>query len=178
MKVGDKDSFAIEFELDQQYGGPWLFGKFCYWISGIKVGDYELGTSLRDLLFQMRWAVKDCGNRSGGILCDVTPEKAFLILDSLLYESEDSASTSEFPALDTPARFEISIPVDVFDQWKVYLIECDRIARILVRNSNEGVIKSATLPKGAFDLVTKEVFDRLNRLHDQEGGVHSSSGEL
>ena len=49
MKVfGDYYTFAICYELDSNYGRAWLFGKFCYWIGGVQVGDYELGTSLRE----------------------------------------------------------------------------------------------------------------------------------
>jgi hypothetical protein len=60
MIIGEKTSFAIEFELDENAGGAWLFGKFCYWVGGSMLGDYPLGASLRDILFLMTQVVGDC----------------------------------------------------------------------------------------------------------------------
>jgi Immunity protein 42 len=36
MEFGDRNSFAIEFDLDEHYEGVWLFGKFSYWIKEVK----------------------------------------------------------------------------------------------------------------------------------------------
>jgi hypothetical protein len=168
--IGAKDHFAVEFELDQEYGGPWLFGSFCYWIDGARVGDYELGTSLRDVLLQMRSVVTDCGNRSGGMLCDLPADTAFLVLDGLLYESEPVVTPRAFQMPDSPARFEVKIPVDVFDSWKIYLIECDNTARMIFRNTNDGRIEVARLAMGAFDTVISDAFNRLDSLYHQNAG--------
>ena len=78
MKFGDKQTFAVEFKLDQDYCGAWLYGEFCYWIADVQVGDFNLSTSLRDVLWDMKWLVHDCGNRAGGILCGLTPRKYFV----------------------------------------------------------------------------------------------------
>lgn len=59
MKFGNYSEFAIEFELDESYGGEWLYGKYRYWIKGKPVGDYDLGTSLRDILFLMKTILSD-----------------------------------------------------------------------------------------------------------------------
>jgi hypothetical protein len=166
MEFGDKRSFGVEFELSENHGGAWLYGKFCYWINGVQVGDYELGTSLRDILFQMKWIVHDCGNRGGGILCNLRPDKAFSLLDGLLYENSERRTNHETQSLDTPARFEITIPVDIFNQWKAYLIECDNNATIVYKNIDEIDAQVATIPIGFFDRVIKEAYDNLNRLYD------------
>jgi hypothetical protein len=175
MVIGNKDSFAIQFELDQAFGGSWLFGKICYWIVGIMVGDYELGTSLRDVLFQMRWVVADCGNRAGGALCDLAPEKAFSMLDGLLYEPNDAAATAEATSIDTPARFAVSIPVEVFDDWKVYLIECHQVAIIIFRSAKDAAIRSVVLETGLFDRVIREAFDCLDELYELNRGTPGST---
>lgn len=55
---GDVSRFAVEFELDRDCGGVWMFGRFFYWCGGQRVGNDE-STSLRDVLFQleqMEWA--------------------------------------------------------------------------------------------------------------------------
>ena len=171
--IGDRESFAVQFELDEEYEGPWLFGKFCYWIGGIRVGDYELGTSLRDVYFGMKWLPHDCGNRGGGILCNLTPEESFSALDGALYRDEVSPDTGHCELPDSPARFNVSIPVDVFDKWKIYLIECECVARMLFRNTEDGVIRVTNLSQGVFDSVIKEVHAYVERLYDRETASQS-----
>jgi hypothetical protein len=168
MKFGDKKSFAVELEFDEDYGGVWLFGKFCYWVNGYQIGDYELGTSLRDVLSGMKWVVYDCGNRNGGILCESSPEEVFFILDNLLYGSEEFTKATDPHLPDTPAKFEITIPVDVFFQWKAFLIECGNEARVLFKGTDSEDIKVGTLPIGLFDNVIKEVYDYLDKSHERE----------
>lgn len=173
MIIGHRETFAVEVELNREYGGPWLFGKLCYWVCGAMVGDYNLDTSLRDVLLGMRWIVRDCGNRDGGSLCDVSPENAFSTINNSLYATDRVADPVPFQVPDTPARFDVTIQVDVFNQWKIFLIECDGVDRMLFRNIGDGDLRQATIPKGVFDEVLKQVFDYLSSLHSREGDSSS-----
>lgn len=165
MEYGNRSSFAVEFELDKNYGGEWLYGKFCYWIGGLRVGDFEMGTSLRDVLLQMKHMVSDCGNRDGGTLCSLSPAEAFSVIDPLLYgESSNNALGSP----DTPARFDISIPVDVFDSWKIYLFECKDSAEIVFRKNSEAKVRSYSLRHGEFDQIIKKVYLKLDDLYEKQ----------
>lgn len=168
MKFGDKETFAVELELDEDYVGAWLFGQFCYWINGVQVGDYQLVVSLRDVLSGMKWIVYDCGNRKGGVLCKHRPEEVFSILDKSLYGSEEFEAANDHQLPDTPARFEITVPVEVFNQWKAFLIECGDRASVLLKYAGDEGVKISTLPIGAFDNVIKEVYDYLDKLHERE----------
>jgi hypothetical protein len=123
---------------------------------GSQVGDYNLGTSLRDVFFQMKWIVFDCGNRAGGVLCKYNPEVVFYGLDGALYESSDFDIGSEFELPDTPARFDISIPMDIFDGWKIYLIECGDKAIIHFKSIDDTDIRVVSIAIGIFDSVIKE----------------------
>lgn len=165
MKFGDKQSFAVELELDKDYGGAWLFGKICYWINGVQVGDYELGTSLRDVLSGMMWIVNDCGNRQGGALCGLSSQDVFYVLDEALYGSEASGTANDLETAETPARFEIKIRLDVFNGWKVFLIECGDRATILFKSADDEDVKVCALPSGAFDEIIKEVYNYLDDFH-------------
>lgn len=170
MEFGHRQHFAVQFDLDKNYGGSWLYGKFCYWIIGNQVGDYDLGTSLRDVLFQMKWIVNDCGNRDGEVLCSLSSQDIFSAIDGSLYEDNEDRNAGEIPLPDTPARFEIKIPVDIFDQWKIYLIECDKTARILFKSTTDTDVHVVVIGIGVFDSIIKEVYDSLNKLYDSEVG--------
>lgn len=171
MEIGDRRKFAIELDLDEHYEGVWLFGRFSYWINGDRVGDYDLGTSLRDVLFQMKWIVFDCGNRDGGILCTHSPEKVFYWLDGALYDDSDISGEIELP--DTPARFDIRIPVDIFDEWKIYLIECNDNAKILFKSDKESDIRVVSIAVGLFDSVIKDTYNYLDELYEREVAASS-----
>ena len=168
MEFGDKKSFAVELSLDENYNGAWLCGKLCYWINGVQVGDFELGTSLRDVLFQMKWIVHDCGNRHGGILCELRPQDVFSKLDESLYGSSEDQASNDFLLPDSPARFNITLPVDIFDQWKAYLLECGDKSTILFKNIHDMDIKEGVIPTGLFDNVIKEVYEFLNYCYEKE----------
>ena len=166
MEFGDRALFSVQLELDADYGGSWLYGRFCYWVNGTRVGDYDLGTSMRDVFFKMKWVVNDCGNRKGGQLCSLLVEEAFLLLDKSLYGAKENAQESWLP--DLPARFDVRPPVDVFDEWKMYLIECGDRDLMLYRNSNEVDVQVFGTPVGVFDTVIKQAYAHLENLYQSQ----------
>jgi hypothetical protein len=171
-RIGHRDSFAVEFALNENHGGKWLFGKFCYWIGGVQVGNYDSGTSLQDVFLQMRYVVADCAKRNGGPLCTLEPAEVFSKLDASLYGVSDYQVEEEFQSIESPAWFNITIPVDVFDGWKVYLIECDRNALFLFKRLEENRVQTFSVAIGVFDRVIREIYESLEQLY--ENAVSSS----
>ncbi|WP_277403523.1 Imm42 family immunity protein [Achromobacter insuavis] len=50
MEFGDRNRFGVNLDLNEDYGGVWLFGKICYWICGNMVGNYDVeDTFIQDL---------------------------------------------------------------------------------------------------------------------------------
>jgi hypothetical protein len=163
MDFGDRSIFAIQLELDSNPGGAWLFGRFCYWIHGKQVGNYELGTSLRDVFLNLKWIAHDCGNRRGDRLCLSPPEELFELLDRSLYGVETLAPDVWLP--ESPARFDIRPPVDVFDGWKVYLVECNAIDLFVYENIGTArKIEAFKAPTGRFDMAVQQSYLYLERL--------------
>lgn len=97
MIFGDTTVIAAQLELDRDHGGPWLFGWFCNWINGTQIGDYNLGTSLRDVFFSMKWIADDRGNRQCTGLCNLPGEEVFRLLDSALYGPDEILSKAHYP---------------------------------------------------------------------------------
>lgn len=165
MIFGDRTVIAAQLELDSDHGGSWLFGRFCYWINGTEIGNYNLGTSLRDVFFSMKWIVGDCGNRQANGLCDLRGEEAFSLLDGFLYGPEEIVSIASLP--QTPARFDITPPVDIFEGYKIFLLECKEcdliLYRRLIRDASVQVFKTE---HGVFDGVIKETYDYMEALYE------------
>jgi hypothetical protein len=163
MLIGKKESIAIEYELDKNYGGVWMYGRICFWINNIRVGDYDLGTSLRDVLFQMKYLIADNGNRDGLILCEMPYEEVFYQLNESIY-GDPLYIISKI--LDTPARYDIRIPVDVFELWKIYLIDCNDFSIILFKNETEEYVHSAYIERGEFDSIVNQLYCDLDCFYE------------
>jgi hypothetical protein len=156
--IGDENAFAVEFDLDVNHGGSWMYGRICYWINCDQIGDYSLGTSLRDVLFSMKYLVGDCGNREESMLCELPYNEAFHVIDKSIFKS------TAIDKIDMPSRFKISIDVDVFDFFKVYLIDCSNKSIILYKKNQEET-KYFVLKKGWFDSVIKRFYITLDSIY-------------
>lgn len=163
MLIGKKESFAVEYELEKNHGGIWMFGKICYWINYAQIGDYELETSLRDVLFAMKYIIHDCGNREGFVLCERSPEETFFQLSELLYGDIDNVSV-ELP--DMPARFDVRIMDEVFKYWKIFLFDCNDFAIILYKKDIEESVHYFHLNRGEFDNVINQLYSALDSIYE------------
>lgn len=166
MEFGDKSRFAIAIDLDREHGGAWLFGRICYWIGNAIVGRYDLGTSLRDVLFQITYILGDRGKRTCSALLHLEKEKLFsIILDAL---NEKNNNILQYTGQDfLPARFDVRIPVDVFDTWRVFLVEGDGAAKLLYRESEFSEVVETTLQFGEFDRVFERACIYLEHLYGE-----------
>ena len=171
MEFGDRSRFAVSFELNERSGGPWMFGKFCYWINDRAIGDYEQGTSLRDVIVALKWIVFDAGKREDCRRFSMPGEDVYRAIDSSLYGHPENAGDSEG---DTTAQFEVCPRVDVFNEWKVYLIDCGEQARLLYKSASDRNPNEFFLRKGEFDGYIKRAWDELNALYDQAIGDQAS----
>jgi len=162
MLIGKKETFAVEYELDSNHGGEWMFGKICYWINNVQIGDYELGTSLRDVLVAMAFLVSDCGNREGLNLCKLSSEEVFSQLNEAIFGNNENIN--DLP--DIPARFNIGIQVDVFDNWKIFLVDCDCESVFIFKDLTEENVHHSKIPIGEFDGVIKEFYSKLEAIYD------------
>lgn len=170
MIIGTKLGFAIEFKLDNEFGGVWMYGKFCFWINNQCIGDYDSGTSLRDVLFQMKNIIRDNGNRRNDVLFILGKDELFYRLNSALYGCEESPYFN-IANDETWSRFNIKITVDVFDGLKIFLVENQEKARIIfkyLRENEEGEIKEFSLESGEFDSIALRAYKKLERLYNIE----------
>jgi hypothetical protein len=168
MEFGDRTRFAVSLELDENSGGQWMFGKFCYWIDGKMVGNYEEGTSLHDVLLALKWIAFDSGKREDCARFEMPPEDVFEAIDSSMYGHPENAN-SEFDG-DATARFEVCPKVDIFAKWKIYLIDCRSQARLLYKNLSDLNVSEFFLRRAEFDECIQLAWDELNALYDRAAG--------
>ncbi|HBV85579.1 MAG TPA: hypothetical protein DEF42_02730 [Desulfosporosinus sp.] len=170
MIIGNKSEFAIEYELAADYGGVWMFGMICYYIKGKQIGDYELGTSLRDVMFHIHKKIRDNGKRIHEELFHLSKFDLFNRLNEVLYGYKDS-EYEEVGLKEMWARFDIVPRVDIFDESKVFLVEDKNQSRIVFKEGlSQGLrgIHEAYITKGAFDRVIFETYKQLDNIYDLE----------
>ena len=165
MIIGNRSNFAVEFELDKEYNGVWLFGKFRYWIKGRRIGDYEMGASLRDVLFSLDTILYDIGNRTHVKLFSLEGKELFAMLDNTFYEESQYVEVANE---ENWARFNINLPVDIFDDYRMYIVENFETARILIKHTSDIEFQEVKLPKGMFDEVILKAHQELDSLYNNE----------
>ncbi|MFM9276889.1 Imm42 family immunity protein [Paenibacillus jiagnxiensis] len=170
MLVGDSNKFAVQFELNNDYGGPWMFGKFCFWIGGTRVGDYESGTSLRDVLFLLEPIVKDNGNRSNEKLFLLNAKECFYRLNEAFYG--DSEQYDSMALEESWARHNVCPSLDIFNDWKIFLIAFEGNARFLIQNLNSSPdtndVMEFFVHVTDFETVLSETYEILNDIYNKE----------
>lgn len=165
MEFGDRTRFAIAFELDQNPGGPWLFGRFCYWIDSKIIGDFDAGTSLRDVLFQMRYVVGDRGRRLYPRLSALPADTIFHLISTSLNETSDDIL--QYVSEDfLPARLDVRIPIDIFNLWDIFLVEGVDEAKLVYCETGSPNIEVMTLLPGEFDTVVESAHACLDRIYN------------
>ena len=168
MLIGNRSSVAVEFELSEEYGGVWLFGKFCYWLKKQCIGDFEYGTSLRDIFFELETIIQYKGNREHKELFSLSAFGLFYRIDNALYGAQHS-NDEERAMEESWARFNVTLSVDIFSGWKIFLIEDCEDARIITGRLNEdgrsyNNIYEVTLKCGEFDRILNEAYKEMNKL--------------
>lgn len=163
--IGDKTTFAVSLALDNDCGGAWLYGKFCYWINAQQIGDYEPGTSLRDILRMIKWLAFDNGNRFDENLCTLSKEVILSNLNHLFHSTDNGMINIPIP--DSFARFDIKMDVDVFDNWdSIYLIDCHDVSRIILKRKKQHDILEYRIPIGTFDKAILEAYQKIDSLYE------------
>lgn len=163
--IGDRKRFAFAYSLDAQSGAEWMFGRCCYLVAGIEVGDFSLGVSLRDVYIQMTSIVKDNGNRFDSRLCGFDESKVFELLQYELYEASNDEITGIGSVIATPARFDVRIPVDVFDYCSMFLVDCEEQSK-LIYSVDDKEVSVVSLQIGEFDDVMTTVFNDFGEMYD------------
>lgn len=168
--VGERSRFAVEYELDENHGGEWMFGRFCYWCDGLQVGDFELGTSLRDALFQLDELAKNRRFHANPRFNAMPAKAVFRLLDTALFGPIDLGNT-DVAEVEQWARHNIVPPLDVFDHWKGFLLEDEQTARLIFASDPYVDVRELSLKADEVDAVLDSVRSSLTGIYEHELNV-------
>lgn len=119
---------------------------------------------MRDTLFQLESIVRDNGNRAAKSTVQLTSQDAFEKINDALYGNDESQLTFE----EQCARFNVCPLIDVFNNWKIFLIEEQTQARIIYQNLMAKKISEKVLDSGEFENVIREAYEKISQLYDDE----------
>ncbi|MDH4981436.1 Imm42 family immunity protein [Hyphomicrobium sp. D-2] len=130
-----------------------MFGKFCYWCGGLRVGNYELGTSLRDVLFELDRISIYHNSRASTRFASMPTKDLFQQLDSALF-SFSAETLQGLPDKEQWARHNMCPSVDIFDGWKIFLCDTnDEAGRLIFSKDPFDGVTELCLAKHEVDLI-------------------------
>lgn len=162
--IGEQKKFAVQYEVSQVYEN-FIYGKFCYLINNMQIGEYEEGVTISDLLWGIQDIVKDNGNRVHNELFELDVDQLFYRLNSTLF-GEGNDKYNEVAESEVWARFNIGLNIDIFRGYKIFMVESNYEARIVLSDKN-GVINQYYTDKGVVDTVFAELYNELNEVYER-----------
>jgi hypothetical protein len=166
MFIGDKSRFAIEYELDETDLPPaeaarWLYGRICWWARGERIGTYAEHETTGEISGALRFILKEEGTRFNRELFQMPSEDALMLIVKALYL--DDGQSDEQMAEDARkfSRFYVSPGSDVFDDWRIVLIEGERSAKLLWCRQDYGPVQESILELGEFERVAGDYLKSL-----------------
>jgi len=159
---GDKLRFAAESDLASDPGGPWMFGRLRFWCGGLTVGDFDLGTSLRDALFQLETVERYCRRRQSVRFAGTAAVQVFHLLDAALYGKWD-IDNHMLAEQEEWARFNVLPDLDVFEGWKVFLLETPTAGRLILSPAPYEAVGEVAVAPGEVDSVLRLETDYLRQ---------------
>jgi hypothetical protein len=153
--------------LNDDYGGVWMLGRVCFWCAGCRVGDFEMPTSLRDVLFQLDQMRRDTGRRENSRFDNVPATVFFRLVYDALFGGT-GLSDSAIAEQEQWGRHNILPSVDVFDGWKAFLLENGETGRIVFSAKPYEEIHEALVEVGLVDTVLDEGRHFLWEIYDRE----------
>ena len=147
-----------------------MYGRFRYWCGGREVGNFKLVTSLRDVLFMLEGMRRDIGKRQNPRFWQMSPTDMFRLVDGGLFGQRDIAPL-ELSIEEQWARHNISPPVDVFDDWKLFLVEDATKGRIVFSQSPYSEVREVAVSAGEVDTVLESTRVALEDVYNRETGA-------
>lgn len=170
MLFGDQSRFAIEFVLDDNPGGAWLYGKTGYWICGWIIGLRETSTTLRDTLFLWDRISRDAGTRQHDTLMSLGTKQLARTLYCSMYGTGIGPCPEDYwdrSIEEQWARFDVGPHAESFDPWFIYTVEDRLIARLIVVDTRDTSFTEYRLEPGEFDRVLQTALVILWGYYDE-----------
>ncbi|HEW98751.1 MAG: hypothetical protein DRR16_13300 [Candidatus Parabeggiatoa sp. nov. 3] len=166
MIIGDKHSFAVQFEVNPE-PDSWLFGHICFVVKYSEVGDYLDETSLSTAVGYLMELLWYKGLREESKLFHLEKKELFWKIDKALYGDTEASIEECQDNWERFAKFHaLSSGIDIFDNWKGYLIEHKDQGKLIIKNPS-GEIQEDSLKAGELDSVLEEVVNFFEQNYSQ-----------
>lgn len=137
---GDRETFAIEVETVIDQVSSEQLARLSYWLLSQQLVSPDFYDSL-DIVSAMKWVRHDCGNRQGGVLCNLPDAQIHAFIQSVLRDDQEGQSV---PLRNLPrdvARFNLFFHPTHGEGW-LFLLGCNELGRLLYRGSDTAPLLS------------------------------------
>ena len=147
-----------------------MFGNARYWCGGREIGNFGEQTSLRDLLFMLEGMRRDVGKRQNPRFWNMAATDMFRLVDAGLFGNRDLAPLS-LSMEEQWARHNITPSVDVFDDWKVFVVENETRARVVFSKDPYTSVESVEMNAGEVDTTLESTRITLGKIYEREAAM-------
>ncbi len=170
---GDKSRFAIQYELDENFYGEWLYGRCYFWCNNMQLAKSEGSVTLRDVLFgsdRIQWGRP----RSNPRFTNLSASEAFNLLNTCLYgfviggaREELSEELEEASNNEQWLRHYVTPEAGNLYSYRLYLLEESDHARLIFSKDPFNEVDEFILNNGEFDAILDEFRMELDNLYNQ-----------
>jgi hypothetical protein len=135
---GTKEKFAIEIAIDHNFTGPFLVGRFRYWLNGVDISVSSDELHLTDLLHSMVWTNRENGMRECCKLFNLPDDVLSNYLEVRSIESPElAAMTAEIGDIDVEVVvFNLVFHTLLKDDCWLFLLSCGEKAKLVKKLPN------------------------------------------
>jgi hypothetical protein len=167
--VGDHSTFAVEFDLRQNFSGKWndWWGCFWLWVDGRVVGNPAEIEMIIIALGSLMSTAEETGMRPSSLVPADSPKEMLEAVMWARYGEDDIRMSSLIPNVEQLYPFEV-LPGSTgpfFDNWEAVLVEQGDTEHFIFRERDKEVVE-VIWPLGTFrDVVSRASleFESLKR---------------
>jgi len=174
--IGNKETFAVQFELDDDCSGKWMLGKFCFYINNQMIGDYNMGATLSVVLNDFHYIKNDIIKQESSKLFNLNDRQILGLIVRYCYD--DFAIDSYLSENADPNCFRISIGDECMDAFFLYVVNNGQEAKIIYGKDStilndkynfevdpNNLISNIIIPQKEFDDVIEKTYLCLNDIY-------------
>jgi hypothetical protein len=170
MICGDRNRFAIEFEIELIDDSPWVFGTFFFWVDGSRYGNPEDTVALNASVGTARWFLDRSFNMEHEEWFDMPKEELFGLI--------------ALPAADAPLEYYGYAVDDVgmssFDKYKdtfVLVKNREGKERLVWKSEIDQLLREILLDAMEYERVLEEFIQSYEKERERLIAKKSCTGE-
>ncbi|MDI2112207.1 Imm42 family immunity protein [Commensalibacter nepenthis] len=169
MLYGNKDIFAIEYQIDEDHCGKLMMGNCCLYFQGNPIGKNPYTWYLVDLMMILKQLLKNNDQRYAPKLFALSDQEFSDVIYKVCFEDKDELFYQYLPQKRDLSDYMLVLDnTSVFiDDYIIYFVDNDEYTKVWYCKSTDprhNHYKSFLIPLGEAEHVLEQAYQDLARL--------------